>query len=84
MKIAGRTRVYGILADPIHHVKTPEAMHALFAARDVDGVMVPFHVCPDGLRALVDGLRRMENFGGFIATVPHKSEMLDLCDEARA
>jgi shikimate dehydrogenase len=55
-------------------------MHALFAARGVDGAMVPFHVRPDGLRALLDGLRRMENFGGFIATVPHKTAMLALCD----
>ena len=29
--ITGRTRVYGILADPIYHVKAPEVMGALFA-----------------------------------------------------
>lgn len=80
MPVTGRTRVYGILADPIHHVKTPEAMAALFAARGVDGVMVPFHVKSAGLAALVGGLRRMENFGGFIATLPHKPAMLALCD----
>lgn len=78
--ITGRTRMFGILADPIYHVKTPEVMNALFAQRGVDGVLVPFHVTPEGLPALVDGLRRMENFGGFIATVPHKPAMLGLCD----
>lgn len=79
--ITGRTRIYGILADPIHHVKTPQVMNALFADRGVDGVLVPFHVRADGLSTLLDGLRRMENFGGFIATVPHKPAMLGLCDE---
>jgi shikimate dehydrogenase len=78
--ITGRTRVYGILADPIHHVKTPQAMNTLFAERGVDGVLVPFHVAPQGLAALLDGLRQMQNFGGFIATVPHKPAMLPLCD----
>lgn len=79
--VTGRTRIYGILADPIYHVKTPEVMNALLKSKDVDAVLVPFHVKPDGLKGLVDGLRRMENFGGFIATVPHKTDMLALCDE---
>lgn len=78
--ITGRTRIYGILADPIGHVKTPEVMNALLARHGVDGVLVPFHVTPEGLGTLMAGLRRMENFGGFIATVPHKTAMLDLCD----
>lgn len=79
--ISGRTRIFGIVADPIAHVKTPEVMNALFAAHGVDGVMIPLHVPPAGLAPMLDGLRRMENFGGFIATVPHKPAMLDLCDE---
>lgn len=79
--ITGHTRIFGILADPIYHVKTPEVMNALFERHGVDGVLIPFHVAPEGLAVLVDGLRRMQNFGGFIATVPHKPAMLALCDE---
>lgn len=78
--ITGRTRLYGILADPIAHVKAPQVMHALFAEHGIDGVLVPIHVTPDGLAGVLNGLRRIENFGGFIATVPHKSAMLTLCD----
>lgn len=78
--ITGRTRLYGILADPIAHVKAPEVMHALFAEHGIDGVLVPIHVTPDGLAGVLKGLRRIENFGGFIATVPHKSTVLTLCD----
>jgi shikimate dehydrogenase len=79
--VTGHTRIFGILADPIYHVKTPEVMNALFKRHGVDGVLIPFHVAPDGLAAMVDGLRTMQNFGGFIATVPHKPAMLALCDE---
>ncbi|ACL58659.1 shikimate dehydrogenase family protein [Methylobacterium nodulans] len=80
-EITGTTRIYGILADPIYHVKTPQVMNALLARAGIDGVLVPFHVAPEGLAAAVEGLRRMQNFGGFIATVPHKIPMLALCDE---
>ncbi|WP_226576091.1 shikimate dehydrogenase family protein [Acuticoccus sediminis] len=79
-EVTGRTRLYGILADPIHHVKTPEVMHSVFARHGIDGVLVPMHVAPDGLARALDGLRVMQNFGGFIATVPHKPAMLGLCD----
>jgi len=78
--VTGHTRLFGILADPIHHVKTPQVMHEVFARHGIDGVLVPMHVAPAGLRAALDGLRAMRNFGGFIATVPHKPAMLDLCD----
>lgn len=79
-EITGRTRIYGILADPIHHVKTPQMMHDLFARKNIDGVLVPYHVSSETLGKVFDGLRAIRNFGGFIATVPHKSAMLDLCD----
>ncbi len=79
--VTGHTRIFGILADPIYHVKTPEVMNALFKRHGVDGVLILFHVAPDGLAAMVDGLRTMQNFRGFIATVPHKPAMLTLCDE---
>lgn len=79
--ITGRTRIYGILADPIYHVKTPQVMAEVFRRHGLDAVLIPFHVKPARLGALISGLSAMENFGGFIATVPHKSAMLDLCDD---
>lgn len=81
MKITGRTRIYGIVADPIDHVKAPEVMQRVFERHAVDAVLVPIHVSPQGLPAMIAGLRQMQNFGGFVATIPHKSAMLELCDE---
>ena len=81
MEITGHTQIFGILADPIHHVKTPQGINRLLEARRFDGVMVPIHVGAEGLGAMVDGLRRMNNLGGFVVTVPHKTAMPALCDE---
>jgi len=80
-EITGRTRIYGILADPIYHVKTPQVMADVFRRHGLNAVLIPFHVKPEGLATLVHGLSAMENFGGFIATVPHKPAMLEICDE---
>lgn len=79
--ITGSTRVFGILADPIHHVKTPQGINRLMAERQVDSIMVPIHVDAAGLEVLVRGLRRMHNLDGFVVTVPHKTAMPALCDE---
>ena len=45
-QITGHTRLFGILADPIAHVKTPQVMAEVFARHGVDGVLVPMHVTP--------------------------------------
>jgi shikimate dehydrogenase len=70
-EITGNTRIFGIIADPVHHVKTPQGINAVLARRGLDGVLVPMHVDAAGLPAFIAGLRRMRNFSGFIATVPH-------------
>lgn len=80
-EITGNTSVWGIIADPIHHVKTPQALNALMRERGVDGVLIPMHVKAENLATFVAGLRTMQNLKGVIITVPHKTAMVDLCDE---
>jgi len=79
-EITGKTRVYGILADPIHHVKTPQVMNRLFAEIGHDGILVPLHVGAGGLEEAVRGLRQIQSIAGLIVTVPHKTVMPQLCD----
>jgi shikimate dehydrogenase len=79
--VTGYTRIWGILADPIHHVRTPQVLNARMRARGVDGIMVPMHVGAGDLAVFVAGLRIMQNLHGLIVTVPHKSAMAGLCDE---
>lgn len=88
IEITGNTRLYGIVADPVAQVKTPQTMRKVFERRGTDGVLVPMHVPPAGLADLVRAIRSMKNFGGMVVTVPHKTSMVELCDvvtpEARA
>ena len=79
-EITGHTRVFGTLADPIHHIKGPQLSNRLFAEHGFDGVMVPIHVRPADLATVLQGLRATQNLDGFIVTVPHKTAMLSLCD----
>ncbi|WDM61610.1 shikimate dehydrogenase [Pseudomonas sp. NEEL19] len=78
--ITGRTRIFGIIADPIQQVKTPEEMNALMAACGEDRVLVPLHVNEAFLDNAVGGLRSIHNLDGFIVTVPHKTAMVAHCD----
>lgn len=81
-EITGDTKIFGILADPIHHVKTPQRINNHFRKVGFDGILIPIHVLPASLPEVVNGLRHMENLGGIVVTVPHKSEILKLCDSA--
>lgn len=78
--ISGHTRLLGIIADPIHHVRGPSVFNPLFAEHGLNAVMVPFHIAPDDLPALWHGLARLKNFDGMLVTVPHKNQAATLCD----
>lgn len=78
--ISGNTRVFGVLADPIGQVKAPGAINELFARNEDDCVLVPLHVTAEELASVVAGLRSMQNLGGFVVTVPHKTAATECCD----
>jgi len=79
--ITGKTRVLGILADPIGHVKAPPGINAIAIRRGRDAVMVPFHIAPENLASFAGALRALKSFDGGIVTVPHKGAMAGICDE---
>jgi 3-dehydroquinate dehydratase / shikimate dehydrogenase len=75
-----RTRVYGVIGDPIGHSLSPQMQNAGFRARRIDAVYLPFLV-----RALRDFLGAIEplRVAGFSVTLPHKETILrhlDDCD----
>src|SRR6266481_5201897 len=75
-----RTRVYGVIGEPIGHSLSPLLHNTGFVARHMDAVYLPFlvHKVPDFLDAVPKlGIR------GFGVTLPHKqsiSKHLDDCD----
>jgi 3-dehydroquinate dehydratase / shikimate dehydrogenase len=68
-----RTRVYGVIGDPISHSLSPLLHNTGFAVRRIDAVYLPFLV-----RHLGDFLAAIPEFGirGFSVTIPHKQAIL--------
>ncbi len=68
-----RSRVYGVIGDPVGHSLSPLLHNTGFVERKFDAVYLPFLVkdLPDFLRALPEfGIR------GFSVTLPHKQAIL--------
>jgi 3-dehydroquinate dehydratase/shikimate dehydrogenase len=68
-----RTRVYGVIGDPIGHSLSPLLHNTGFVARRMDAVYLPFLV-----RQLADFLATVPELGlrGFSVTIPHKEAIL--------
>jgi shikimate dehydrogenase len=78
--ISGTTRIYAHLAHPSAHVRTPQLLNSVFAARGIDAAAVSFDVAPEDLPRLVDGLRGWRNLAGIGVTMPHKETVASLLD----
>lgn len=79
-KLDRRSRVYGVIGNPVSHSLSPLLHNTGFIARGMNDVYLPFLV-PD----LRDFLRAVEPLGmaGFSVTLPHKQAILrhlDDCD----
>lgn len=79
--LSGATRLYAILGDPIAQVASPRLFNSAFRRLGVDAILVPFHVAPEGLAAVLEAFRFGRNFDGLVVTVPHKIAIAALIDE---
>ncbi|SEA81471.1 shikimate dehydrogenase [Desulfuromusa kysingii] len=79
MDISGKSRVYGLLGDPVAHSLSPLMQNHAFQFHAIDAVYTPFHVAPDDLPAAVAGLRALD-IAGVNVTIPHKEAILPLLD----
>jgi len=82
--ISGRTRIYGIVGDPIEQVRSPEMISAEFAARGLDALMIPIHVLPADFDGCLAQLKRVQNLDGLVFTIPYKRAAVALADEVGA
>jgi 3-dehydroquinate dehydratase/shikimate dehydrogenase len=83
-RISRRTRVYGVIGDPVGHSLSPQMQNAGFQAKRMDAVYLPFRV-----RDLKDFLGAIASLriSGFSVTLPHKEKILrqlDGCDPLAA
>lgn len=76
----GRTRVVGVIGDPVRHSISPAMHNAAFEACGLDWVYVPFPVSRDQGSAGVEAMRVL-GIDGLNVTMPHKAAAAQACDE---
>ncbi len=81
-KINSNTRVYGVIASPVSHSKSPLIHNRAFQARRIDSVYLPFLVAPQQLADWMNVAAQLP-VSGFSVTIPHKQRImrhLDIID----
>jgi shikimate dehydrogenase len=78
--LTGRTRLVGLIGNPVSESLSPRMQNAAFAARGLDWAYVPLGVEPDELEAAALGLVAL-GFAGANVTTPYKTAILSYCDE---
>jgi len=73
IKIDGATRLYGIVGDPVAHVRSAEVYSELFAAKGLNAILIPFHVLPEQFDDTMRGLMALGNLDGLLVTAPYKA-----------
>jgi len=80
MKISGKTRVCGIIGDPIEHTLSPAMHNAAFEELNLDFVYVAFRVRKEDLRDAIIGAKSLD-VHGLNVTMPHKNAVMKYLDE---
>lgn len=79
MKITARTKICGLIGDPVAHSMSPAMHNAAFAASGLDFIYVPFRVKKERLEEAIGGLRGL-NIRGLNVTIPHKVAVIPFLD----
>jgi shikimate dehydrogenase len=80
MAISGKTRVYGVIGDPIEHTLSPAIHNAAFNHLNLDFVFLAFRVKAADLEKAIQGMRGL-GIQGLNVTMPHKSRVISFLDE---
>lgn len=80
IEINCKTRLYGVMGDPVEHSVSPAMHNAAFRALGLDCAYLPFHVRSEDLAAAIAGARAL-NIRGLNVTVPHKVGVMGMLDE---
>jgi shikimate dehydrogenase len=78
--ISGKTRVCGVIGDPIEHTLSPIMHNAAFKALKLDFAFLAFKVKVADVEKAVSGMRTL-GIHGLNVTMPHKSAVINYLDE---
>ncbi len=79
MVISGKTKICGVIGDPIEHTLSPIMQNAAFEALKIDYVFLAFKVKPANVGDAIDGMRAL-NIRGLNVTMPHKKAVINHID----
>ena len=78
--ITGKTKLLGIIGNPVEHSLSPVMHNAAIASLGLDYVYVPFPVKQNDLQAAITGFAAV-NLQGFSITIPHKQQIIPMLEE---
>lgn len=74
--VNGKTRVYGIVGDPIEQVRSPEMVTWEMQKRHNNAVLIPMHIARDEFDSVMPNIMCMQNLDGLIFTIPFKAKAI--------
>ncbi|MBE9012389.1 shikimate dehydrogenase [Pseudanabaenaceae cyanobacterium LEGE 13415] len=79
-RITGKTKLLGVIGDPIEHSLSPIMHNAAIEHMQIDFAYVPFHIRPEDLKTAIAGFEAID-LKGFSVTIPHKQSIMPLLSE---
>ncbi|MBD1846094.1 shikimate dehydrogenase [Cyanobacteria bacterium FACHB-63] len=79
-RITGKTKLLGVIGDPIEHSLSPIMHNAAISEMQIDFAYVPFRIRPEDLRIAIAGFEAID-LQGFSVTIPHKQVIMPLLTE---
>ena len=80
MVISGKTKLCGLIGDPVEHTMSPVMHNAAFSELSIDYLYVAFRVRKEELGKAIEGMKALD-IKGLNVTIPHKVAVLPLLDE---
>lgn len=80
MPITGKTKLLGVIGDPVEHSLSPAMHNAAIAHLGLDYVYLPFPIQKENLARALDGFAAIA-LVGFNITIPHKQAIIPLLAE---
>lgn len=81
--ITRKTKLFGVVADPVAHSYSPLIHNAAFESNELNFRYLPFRVSAEDISPFLDWCHR-EEIGGLSVTIPHKQSVLPLLTQAEA
>ena len=78
--VDGKTKILGVIGDPIEHTFSPAMHNAGLDALNLNYIYLPFHVKEDKLGECIQGAKAM-GIEGLNVTIPHKTNVIKHLDD---